>query len=207
MLVRLSIAVAAACAAAIPSISIAQQQSPLLVRARAAYIVPADKSDPIPALSLPADAIDVSNKTIPEVDFTWFFSPNLAAELILTYPQKHKVSVDGLGHIGTFRHLPPTLTLQYHFLPDQTFSPYVGAGLNYTRVSNVSLAVPGADLERNSFGLALQIGADVKIDRNWSVNFDAKYVQIRVDLEAGGAALGEVKVDPMIYSIGVGYRF
>jgi len=182
------------------------QSSPVMVRFRAAHLVPADKSSPVPALGLAADAIDVSDKTIPEIDFTYFFTPNLAAELVLTYPQKHDVSVGG-AKIGSFKHLPPSLLLQYHFMPDATFSPYAGAGINYTRISNVRLAVPGADLERNSFGLALQLGGDIRIDRNWSLNLDVKYVQIRADLKAGGSAIGEVKVDPMIYSVGIGYRY
>jgi outer membrane protein len=205
MSLRLAPALLAFIAAAAP-LAAAAESSPVMMRVRAAYLVPADKSSAVPALSLPADSIDVSNKTIPELDFSYFFSPNLAAELVLTYPQKHDVSVSGT-HIGTFKHLPPTLLLQYRFMPDAVFSPYVGAGINYTRISNVNLVVPGADLERNSFGLAVQVGGDVRIDRNWSLNLDVKYVQIRADLKAGGSTIGEVKVDPMLYSLGIGYRF
>lgn len=180
------------------------QQSPWLVRARAVHIDPADKST---ANVLPADAVSVSSKTIPEVDISYFFTPNLAAELVLTYPQKHDVSIAGMGKVGTFKHLPPTLSLQYHFMPAAQFSPYLGAGINYTRISQVDLDVPGATLEKDSFGLSLQAGVDFKLDQNWSLNLDVKKVQIRSDLNVGGVKYATVKVDPWLVGVGVGYRF
>jgi len=180
------------------------QQSPWQIRARAVHLNPADKSDGNAALGLPADAITVSNKTIPEVDISYFFTPNLAAELILTYPQKLDVKADG-DKIGTFKALPPTLLLQYHFTPASQFSPYVGAGINYTNISSVKL--DGASLDHSSVGLALQAGVDFKIDKNWSINLDIKKVQIRSDVKVGGAKISEVKVDPLLVGVGVGYRF
>ena len=181
------------------------QQSPWQIRARAVNLNPADKSDPVGGTG-PADQITVSNKTIPEVDITYFLSPNLAAELILTYPQKHDVALSGTN-IGTFKHLPPTLTLQYHFTPAAQVSPYVGAGVNYNRLSSVKLLGGAGDLESHSFGLALQAGVDFKIDKNWSINLDVKKVQIRSDVMVGGAKVSEVKVDPLLIGVGVGYRF
>ncbi len=138
-----------------PTILVAEE-GPFLVRLRAVYISPADKSDAIPALGVPADAITVSSKTIPEVDISYFFTKSFAAELILTYPQEHDVELMGTN-IGTFKHLPPTLTLQYHFIPDGAFRPYVGVGVNLTFISDVNLAVPGVgalDLESSSVGFA-----------------------------------------------------
>lgn len=181
------------------------EQSPWQIRARAVHINPADKSDPVGGAGA-ADRLSVSSKTIPEIDISYFFTPNWAAELILTYPQKHSVYLDG-AKIGTFKHLPPTLTVQYHFTPNAQISPYVGAGLNYTRISSVSLLGGGADLENHSVGLALQAGVDFKIDKHWSINLDIKKVQIRSDVIAGGAKLSHVKVDPLLVGVGVGYRF
>lgn len=184
---------------------------PLLVRLRAVYIDPADKSDAIPALGVPADAITVSTKTIPEVDISWFFSKSLAAELILTYPQEHDVELMGTK-IGTFKHLPPTLTLQYHFNPDGGFRPYVGAGVNLTLISDVNLSVPGVgalDLESSSVGFAAQAGFDVKVGEKLFLNGDVKWVQIGSDvtLKATGAKVSAVKVDPWLIGAGLGYRF
>lgn len=179
--------------------------SPWLVRARATHLNPADKAAPVGGIGAP-DRISVESRTIPELDISYFFSPNVAAELVLTYPQKHEVYLDGSA-IGTFKHLPPTLLAQYHFLPDSQFSPYVGAGVNFTRLSSVKLLGGTGDLESNSVGLALQAGIDFKIDKHWSINLDIKRVNIRSDVMAGGATISSVKVDPTLASIGVGYRF
>ena len=176
-----------------------------LVRARAVHINPADKSDPVGGTGA-SDRISVSGKTIPEVDISYFVTPNVSAELVLTYPQKHNVYLDGKD-IGTFRHLPPTLLAQYHFMPDAAFSPYVGAGVNWTTFSKNKLLAGGASLEHDSIGLAVQAGADVRLDKQWSLNFDVKKVQIRSDVLIGGAKASRAKVDPVLLGVGVGYRF
>ena len=195
--------------------SASDTQGNWLIRARAVRIDTANKSDPIPSLAVPGDAIHVNSKTIPEVDITYFFTPNIAAELVLTVPQKQRVTVEqsalgGPVDIGTFKHLPPTLTLQYHFLPEGTFRPYVGAGFNYTRISSTNLNVPTVgrlDLDHNSFGLAVGAGFDIKIAKNVFLNFDVKKVQIRTDVSLNGTKLSTVKVDPLLVGVGIGYRF
>ena len=104
-----------------------------LVRARAVHLDSANNG-------AAGDAgVSINDKWIPEVDVSYFFTPNLAAELVLTYPQKHDVRLNG-AKIGTLKHLPPTLTAQYHFTNLGAFKPYVGAGINYTRFSSVNIA-------------------------------------------------------------------
>lgn len=181
------------------------QESPWLVRVRAVHLDMADKSDPVGGAGA-SDRLTVSDKTIPEFDVSYFFTPNWAAELVLTYPQKHDVALDG-QNIGSFKHLPPTLLLQYHFVLDAPLKPYVGAGVNYTTMSKVNLLGGAASLEHDSVGLALQAGVDYAIDKKWSLNFDVKKVQIRSDLYIGGAKASRVKVDPLMLGLGVGYRF
>lgn len=185
--------------------AMAAEANPWLVRVRALHLDPADKSDPVGGVGA-ADRLTIDSKTFPEFDVSYFFSPNVAAELVLTYPQKHDVLLDGKS-IGTMKHLPPTLLAQYHFLPGAQFRPYVGAGLNYTTMSSVHILGGNAGLEHKSFGLALQAGADVALDRNWSLNVDVKKVQIRSDVNSAGAIISKVKVDPLLLAVGVGYRF
>ncbi|MGV2481702.1 UNVERIFIED_CONTAM: OmpW family protein, partial [Salmonella enterica subsp. enterica serovar Weltevreden] len=78
--------------------------------------------------------------------------------------------------------------------------------LNYTRFSNVDLPA-GVTIDKDSFGLALQVGADYEISKNVYLNLDVKKVQIRTDVKAGGAKLGTFKVDPLLVGVGVGFRF
>lgn len=201
------LAIALCSLAALSSQAFAQQsqEGSWLVRVRAVNLDPANKSDPIGGVGA-SDRLTINSKVIPELDISYFFTPNWATELVLTYPQKQKVSLDGT-QIGTFKHLPPTLTLQYHFTPEKAISPYVGAGINYTRISSVNLLNGGATLEKSSVGLALQAGVDFKIDRNWSINLDVKKVQIRSDVNTAAGQLSAVKVDPWLIGVGVGYRF
>ena len=181
-----------------------EAQSPWMVRVRAVNISPANSSDPIGGVG-PADLITVSSKTIPEVDISYFVTPNWSAELILTYPQKHDVALAGTT-IGSFKELPPTLTAQYHFAPDAKVNPYLGAGINYTRISDQNLPL-GLTLDNNSVGLALQAGVDFKLDKNWSLNLDIKKFQLRSDVSVAGVKISSVKVDPLLVGVGVGYRF
>jgi len=194
------LAAAALCAlTAASGAAFAQQQAegPWMVRARAVHLDSANKdSTPL--------GLSINDKTIPEVDVTYFFSPNLAAELILTVPQKHTLSAAGAA-IGSLKHLPPTLLLQYHFNAPG-FKPYVGAGLNYTRFSSVRLPA-GVDIDRNSFGAALQAGVDIPLQKNLYLNFDVKKVFIKTDVSAGGAKLGTFKADPVLVGVGLGWRF
>ncbi|CCF98107.1 MULTISPECIES: OmpW/AlkL family protein [Ralstonia solanacearum species complex] len=186
-----------------------------MVRLRAVNLTAANKSDAIPALAVPDDAIHINNKAFPELDISYFFTPNLAAELILTYPQQQDVTVmqsalGGATKIGSFRHLPPILTLQYHFRPESRFKPYLGAGLNYTRISGVDLQVPGVgplDLSRNSFGPALQAGFDYRLTDHVYLNVDIKKTWISADVKLAGQTISKVRVDPWLVGVGLGYRF
>lgn len=169
----------------------------LLVRARAVHLNSANKDSTGLDLS-------VNNKWLPEVDFSYFMSPNLAAELILTVPQKHTLSA-GSAEIGTLKHLPPTLTVQYHFAAGPV-KPYVGAGLNYTRFSSVNLPA-GVDIKRNSVGAALQAGLDIPVGKDMYLNLDVKKVYINTKVSATGAEIGKFKVDPVLVGVGLGWKF
>jgi len=198
-----ALAAASMLAAALPAQ--AQDTGNWIVRARAVHLDSANKDGTGLALT-------INDKWLPEVDITYFLSPNLATELILTYPQKQTVYAAG-GAIGSFKHLPPTLTLQYHFT-GMGFRPYVGAGVNFTNISSVKFdpaveAALGAslNLKRNSFGLALQLGVDVPLGGGWLLNADVKKVQIGTKVLANDSSVGKFKVDPILFGIGIGKRF
>ena len=167
--------------------------------------------------------VGVDNDLVPEVDFTYMLTRNWGVELILA-SSEHDVKAKGgvlagLGNIIEARNLPPTLTLQYHFMPDSRYQPYAGIGVNYTLFFNEdassslkgSIVGPKASVDLDpSIGLALQLGMDVAIDKNWFMNFDVKYIDMETDASISTTA-GKVKVnvdiDPWIYGIGIGRRF
>jgi outer membrane protein len=187
--------------------SVSAQQSPWLVRVRAVQL----NMDSQDSTGL---GLSVNDKTIPEFDVSYFFTPNLAAELILTWPQKQTLNSSVLGiEAGTFKHLPPTLLLQYHFTNMKGFKPYVGLGYNYTRFSSVNLNPASAALESqvtlsgHSTGLAYQVGVDFPIDKQWSFNIDVKKIDLKTDVYANGTSIGTLKIDPVLVGVGLGYRF
>ena len=141
----------------------AQDAGSWLVRVRAAHLDSANTNDAqlkTTLTGLGSAEASINDKWLPELDISYFFTPNLAAELILTYPQEQKLSITNVGQIGTFKHLPPTLTFQYHVTGLGGFRPYAGVGLNYTNISDVEWGATGQalglNLKRSSYGLAVQ---------------------------------------------------
>jgi outer membrane protein len=184
-----------------------EEQSPWQVRFRAVNIMPDESANINPI----GGSVDISNRIVPEMDISYFFTPNVAVELVLA-TAKHKVKAQGtsLGDVdlGTVWHLPPTLLLQYHFTPESQFSPYIGAGVNYTLFYNADSGAANDIDYGSSFGPALQVGMDYKLDKNWFLNVDLKKVWISPDVKInGGAIRADVDINPWIFGIGFGYRF
>ncbi len=155
---------------------------------------------------------EADNAVVPELDISYFFTKHIAAELILaTSPHDLKLKDSDLGtlDLGKTMILPPTLTLQYHFTPDNKFSPYLGAGINYTLPYAEDNGRDVAKLQADgSFGWALQAGADYWLNEHWGINVDVKKVWVDVDASINsGAVKGEVELNPLIIGVGASYRF
>lgn len=190
------------------SAGVAQAEGPWVVRARAVYLDWDNKnSDGLQNRGV--GSVSAENRWIPEVDISYFFTKNIAAELVLTYPQGVDVKTSALGGIGHVEALPPSLMLQYHFTDLGAFKPYVGLGLNYTIFTKKSFntALGKISVDNNSFGLAAQVGLDYALDKNWFLNVDAKYIRMETDVALDGAKLGKLGLNPVTYGLGVGYRF
>lgn len=203
-----------------------------VVRARAVNVSPNEDSrlgqtvnkNVAPVMS-PGAELSVDNNIIPELDVSYYITKNIAAELILALGTKHDVSIkgDALGvvgnqNLGSINALPPTLTLQWHFNPDQTFDPYVGAGVNYTnmldrdlRFSSGALAGSKIKIENDSWGYALQAGFDINLKDGWLLNADVKYVTISTDVKANVAGswtkIDSLDIDPWVVGFGIGRKF
>ncbi|MCC7273862.1 MAG: OmpW family protein [Alphaproteobacteria bacterium] len=184
-------------------------QGKWMVRGRVLGVLPQESGK---VDQVPGSDVRISDTVVPELDFTYFITPNIAAELILA-TTRHKVegagSLSGVD-VGKAWLLPPTLTLQYHFTDFGRFKPYVGAGVNYTVFYDQKAAggtVTKLDIE-NTFGGALQIGFDYMLDDHWGMNFDVKKLFLRPDVKLNGGALsGKVNIDPWLVGVGVTYRF
>ena len=176
-----------------------------LIRARGIGLVPQESSN----LSLAGLEARADAAFTPELDFTYFFTPNIAAELILA-TTKHDMSTVGaanlsLGHVWL---LPPTLTLQYHVTELGKFKPYVGAGVNYTIFYGGNSGAATSVEYEDGFGFALQAGIDYEISEGVYLNADVKKIWLGTDVTVTGPNVtGSVDLDPWVFGLGVGYRF
>lgn len=198
--------------------ALAQERGDWQLRFGAGFIAPNTSNDNLVFEDTELDnfRIDVDDQIGFVFDLTYFLSPNWAIELLASTPFEHDIdgagALESLGKIGDTKHLPPTLSLQYHFNPNRSVRPYVGAGLNYTLFfddsSNAGLhngvvATANAALGSNfsggdtnlsigdSFGAAFQAGFDFDVAENWFLNFNVRYIMINAD-----ASLKTTTFDP-----------
>jgi outer membrane protein len=141
---------------------------------------------------------------------TYLFTQHLGVELLAALPFEHDIDLNGGGKVAETKHLPPTLSLQYHFNPNGTWRPYVGAGVNYTLFFDEKTRGPlaGSKLELDpSWGIAAQLGIDVQLRGDWFVNADARWFDIDTDAKLDGAKIGTVEIDPYAFGLSIGRRF
>jgi outer membrane protein len=194
----------------------AADESPWMVRVRALGIYPDESSSTFTLAGVPISGqANVDDAYTLDLDISYFFTPNIAVELTLTYAQ-HDVNATAtpLGYIdlGSLDLLPPTLTLQYHFLPNNKFRPYIGAGLSYVLIPNEDSGdALSVNYDDGQVGFALQAGFDYFFTKNWCLNVDVKKVWVDVDATVevlpGAFVKTTVDVDPWLIGIGIGYRF
>jgi len=221
----------AVAAALVPSLAMAEAGD-IVVRLRATHI----SADEGSSLGRTTDAslgagtaatlygsasaeLRVDSNTIPEIDFSYYITKNIAAELILATGTRHDVTVTpgtaSAKNLGSVNLLPPTLTAQWHFNPDQTFDPYVGAGVSYVRAMDNGLKAENGlpiRISRNSFGPAIQAGFDYNLENKWLINFDVKKIWFDTKVEANTATgvwtkIDQLDVDPWVVSVGFGKKF
>lgn len=219
-MIRKSILLAGAAALGLLAQPALAQQSPVRGKQAGDFMIGLGVIGVLPMDSGNVDVIggtpSASFAVTPQLDVTYFFTPNFAVNLIAA-TTRHDVEVTGsaLGDVdlGRVWALPPTLTFQYHPLPAERFSPYVGVGVNWTMFYGEGGGrTPGVlDVDvRNAFGVALNVGLDIEMAPNWLMNIDVKKLFLRPDV-AVDTALGRVNatadLDPWIFGLSVRYRF
>lgn len=203
-------------------------QGDWLVRVRGIVVHPDDSSGQVSAGGVPlaGTGVDVDSQAVPEIDVTYMLHQNWGVEVIAGIT-RHDVSFETAAPIAGLTDgfdlfdswvLPPTVTLQYHFLPDSKIRPYVGIGVNYTAflwndaTDELESLLGPVDVDMDhSWGLAGQIGVDIDFRDNWFFNLDLKYIDIDTTASLQTTPLGrlrvDVDVDPFVFGAGIGYRF
>jgi outer membrane protein len=153
--------------------------------------------------------VDVKSDVMPTLTLEYFIRDNLGLEVIAaTY--EHDIAIDGLGTVGSTRHLPPTVSLQYHFNGKGKVSPFVGAGVNYTLFFDEDTrgALEGSNLKLDdSWGLAAHAGIDFALNERSAIRVDARWIDIDTDVRLDGARLGTVDIDPIVYGAAYVMKF
>ena len=157
----------------------------------------------------PGANLEVDNGYSLGLNATYMVNPNIGIEIIGALPFKHDIDLGGSKIASTYQ-LPPTVFVQYHFMPTSTVRPYAGVGLNYTYFWNEKTkgALSGNSLDLDSsWGIAGELGVDVDVAPNWFVNAVVSYMDIDTKAKINGASIGTVEVDPWVVGLNIGTRF
>lgn len=187
--------------AAMTSPVAAQEAGEWVVRAGLYNVAP--KSDN-------GDVANVDSGLSVGFNFTYMVTDTFGVELLASTPFTHDINLVNGGKVGETKHLPPTLTAQYHYKMNDQSSVYFGLGLNYTLFfeEETSGALAGSDLKLdNSFGAAAQVGYDYRFGNNALVNVDLRWIDIDADASLNGAPLETVEIDPVVIGVTLGMRF
>lgn len=201
----------------------AHQAGDIIVRAGAVMVDPNGDSGAIHVggAKQPGSEVTVDSNTQLGLNFAYMITDQIGVELLAATPFTHDVSIKGMGgldgKLGEVTHLPPTLSAVYYPLGgNSAFKPYIGAGINYTVFFDEELTKSRKDngfknlsLD-SSFGLAFQIGADYMLNDKLMVNAQIRYIDIGTEatLKLGTTPVDvDVDVDPMVYMVGLGYKF
>ena len=191
-----------------------EAEGPWLLRARGVYLDPRNKSDTLTlpdnsAGLVPADDTRTNGRWAPELDLEYFLSLHWSSELAINAPQVHDLelrnSTPASGTVRDFRLMPNFLTVKYNFNPDGVFRPYLGAGLNVTSLYTVNAGAFG--LSKTLAGPAAQAGFDIRLSEHWALNADVKWARLRPAVSFDDTLVGRMRIDPLLYGIGIGYRF
>ncbi|MDT8320362.1 MAG: OmpW family outer membrane protein [Xanthomonadales bacterium] len=156
------------------------------------------------------DVVEVDSAVSATFNVDYMMTANWSVEVLAAYPFEHDIHLIGGPKVGETKHLPPTVSLNYHFLADAAFQPYVGLGVNYTNFFSEKTmgALEGTSLDLDdSWGFAAQVGADIMLGEAWFLNVNARYIDIETDATLDGAPLGTVEIDPWVYGAHLGFRF
>ena len=207
----------------------AHQAGDIIVRAGAITVDPQESSSDIWVGALATDVAGtqatLDSDTQLGLNFAYMLTSNVGIELLAATPFSHNVGVKGMpgafaglnGNLGELKHLPPTLSVLYYPLDaSSAFQPYVGAGINYTWFFDTELSsaaedkgFSGLDM-KDSWGLSAQVGMDYMLTDNIMLNAQVRYIDIETTGTTtlnGAKVKVDVDVDPLVYMVGLGYKF
>ncbi|QCO54959.1 OmpW family protein [Pseudorhodobacter turbinis] len=197
-----TLAIAFLTTAALAAPAFAQSQGDMTLGFGIGYVEP--KSD---NGTLAGGATTIDGNARPTVTFEYFVRDNLGIEVLAALPFKHDINIGG-SKIGTTKHLPPTVSLNYHFPTGGAFKPFAGVGINYTTFFEDRTDLGGGELKiDDSWGLAAHVGVDYALSEKAALRMDLRYIDIDSDVYLDGAKIGEVNIDPVVFGVSYVMKF
>lgn len=156
--------------------------------------------------------VDVDSDVRPTITGEYFVADNVGIELLAALPFHHDIDLkaaDGSVVKAKTQHLPPTLSLQYHFdNVHANVKPFIGVGANYTTFFKEEVYLGDSDLDiDDSWGVAGHVGVDFKINATDAVRIDARYIDLEPDVKLDGVDIGTAEINPWVYGISYVKRF
>ncbi|MCX7566268.1 outer membrane beta-barrel protein [Sulfitobacter sp. F26169L] len=148
----------------------------------------------------------IGNDVRPTITAEYFIRDNLGIELLAATPFEHDINIAGVGFAGTTKHLPPTLSLNYHFPTNSAFKPYIGAGVNYTAFFQEESPLGTLELE-DGFGFAVQIGMDYQLANGSALRANLRWMDIDSEATLNGASIGKAEIDPLVLNLAYVIKF
>lgn len=148
---------------------------------------------------------DIGDDVAVTLTLEYFIRDNIGIELLAATPFEHDITLPGVGNAST-KHLPPTLSVNYHFTNASAWKPYVGVGINYTTFFEEETALGTLELD-DSFGFSVQAGVDYKISDTGSLRLNVRWFDIDTDATLGGTSIGTAEIDPFLFGVAYVHKF
>ena len=195
-----TLALALISAAALTTPALAQSAGDMTLGLGLGFVQPKDDNGIVAG-----GTTEIGSNTRPTITFEYFIRDNIGLEVLAALPFKHDIKIGG-AKVGTTKHLPPTVSVNYHFPTGGALKPFIGAGINYT--SFFEDRSPLGDLKiDNSWGLAAHLGVDYAISEKGALRMDLRYLDIDSDVKLNGAKVGRVEVDPLVAGVAYVMKF
>lgn len=185
--------------------ALAQEKGDMTLGLGIASVMPADKTN-----TTLVGNLSVDDNIRPTLTFEYFIADNLGIEVLAAWPFEHTVSHPALGDIVKTKHLPPTISLNYHFTNNSSVTPFIGAGVNYTTFwdDNAIGLLTGTPVSlSDSWGVALHAGLDFKLTERASFRTDVRWIDIDTDVTVAGTKIGSVAIDPLVFGVSYVMKF
>jgi outer membrane protein len=149
----------------------------------------------------------VSNNTTLSLEAGYEFLPRWSASVLFGYPPETTLSSASFGgDLGHVRYGTAVFSVQYRF-GQGAWRPYVGGGVGYSMIfSSKDAGLKDLDVD-NAWAPAAVIGLEYAFTPKLGAWFDVRKLWHKTHATAAGGVRADLRLDPVIFSAGLSFRF